>query len=176
MPFYVSVDDKQVLEVLQRIAERFQPKQMRPAMMQIGEKLLASTKKRFDMAVAPDGTPWAPIKPGTILAHIRMMSSQSKYWERSGKNKGALKTAAVGRALHPLIATGRLQKSLNYRILDDGAGVAIGTGRALGETDASVHQFGTKHIPARPFLGLSTDDKTTVLEILNKMLNPGGTP
>ncbi|MDR3351626.1 MAG: phage virion morphogenesis protein [Zoogloeaceae bacterium] len=70
MPLYVSVDDKQVLEVLQRIAERFQPKQMRPAMMQIGEKLLASTKKRFDMAVAPDGTPWAPIKPGTILARI----------------------------------------------------------------------------------------------------------
>jgi phage gpG-like protein len=49
------------------------------------------------------------------------------------------------------------------------------------KTDAAVHQFGTgragkRHnivIPARPFLGLSSEDEVMALDILNNFIRAG---
>jgi phage gpG-like protein len=191
----VSVDDAQVLTVLRRMAERFQANRMRPAMKEIGEKLAASTRRRFDTATAPDGAPWAPLKSGSVLARIQSMTNTRSAWTRAGVDKGRLTSRAAARALHPLVATGRLRGSVAYQVIDGGAGVAVGVKRNYGNNvGPQVHQFGaiirprTKKalaipmpdgsmrfvkqvaIPARPFLGLSEDDKTTVLDVLNRML------
>ena len=172
----VTVDDKTVLDVLNRIMQSFTPAGMRGAMLEIGEELAESTRRRFETASDPEGNPWPALKEGTVLARYRYLLGEGRaIHEKKGANAGRLKTAAVPSLLRPLDATGELKKSIRYQITDGGAGVEIGTNRTFSESKsvgAEVHQFGAKNgkIPARPFLGLSTDDKTTVLEILNELL------
>ena len=84
-------------------------------------------------------------------------------------------------AIRPLIASGELSRTIRYQITDGGAGVEIGTNRTFSEgrnVGAEVHQFGTTdgRIPARPFLGLSTKDKTTALDILTKLMDNAARP
>ena len=151
----VTFDYQTVLAKLNEIAARLTPAGMRPAMREIGEELSESTKRRFATGIGPDGSPWAPLKPGTVLARLAKLG-----------------TAAGSK---PLIATGELSRFIRYRVTDGGAGVEIGTNRTFNEgrrVGAEVHQFGTQRIPARPFLGLSGEDKTTVLDILNQFLAP----
>ena len=177
--FTVECNSQTVLQQLAKLAARFEPKGMRPVMMEIGETLSEATKRRFDAAVAPDETPWLPLKKGTVLARIQRVlynygrpGLKKSYANKDGslnkRGKQAHDKAAKG---HPLIDTGQLKRSIRYRILNGGAGVAIGTDRFSGEWEggAAVHQFGSRdgRIPARPFLGLSKDDELKVLDILS---------
>jgi hypothetical protein len=69
--FTVECNSQTVLQQLAKLTARFEPKGMRPVMMEIGETLSEATKRRFDAAVAPDETPWLPLKEGTVLARIQ---------------------------------------------------------------------------------------------------------
>lgn len=113
-----------------------------PVFQDIGEAMLNRTRERFNSQTAPDGTPWAALSPG--------------YKKRKKRNKDKI-----------LTLYGRLRGTLNYR-----AGpreVRIGTPLIYGAT----HQFGDqqRHIPARPFLGLSQSDEQELLDILNDHLS-----
>jgi phage virion morphogenesis protein len=113
-----------------------------PFFQDIGEALLNSTRERFRSQTAPDGTPWAALTTG--------------YQARKKKNQNLI-----------LTLNGYLHGTLNVR-----AGpqeVRIGTPLIYGAT----HQFGRpeKNIPARPFLGLSADDETMILDALNDWLS-----
>ncbi len=112
-----------------------------PALRDIGEALLNSHHRRFEEQVAPDGTPWAPLSPA--------------YQAKKKKNKDKI-----------LVLDGYLSGLLTYQVSSDG--LELGTNRIYGAT----HQFGApqRNIPARPFLGLSEDDRTEVLEILSDHL------
>ncbi len=112
-----------------------------PAFRDIGESLLNSTRERFRTSTAPDGSRWLPLKPATLAKHRR-----------------------VGVGTRPLILYGRLFGTLNYRATKDS--VRVGTPLEYGAT----HQHGRGHIPARPFLGLSADNQTEVVAILNDYL------
>lgn len=61
-----------------------------------------------------------------------------------------------------------LRDTIRYNLLPNG--VEIGTNRFAGEWTggAAVHQFGSKNgrIPARPFLGISAADRSTILSTL----------
>lgn len=112
-----------------------------PAFQDIGEALLNSTRERFSAQTAPDGTPWAALSPD--------------YAQRKKKNRDKI-----------LTLSGDLRGLLNYQ-----AGprdVRIGTPLIYGAT----HQFGApeRHIPARPFLGLSSADETELLDLLQDHL------
>jgi phage gpG-like protein len=176
-PFSLVIDDRHVLDVLARLAVCTSPAGLRPAMKEIGEELAESTRQRFKFAVAPDGTPWSPLKPGTVLARYRkMMGESSGNYKKDGSlsKRGQIRSAGyLAAAKNPLRATGELARGIRSQITDGGASVEIGTNRTFSESKgvgAEVHQFGTRTIPARPFLGLSERDKTTVLDILNELL------
>lgn len=111
------------------------------AFADIGEYLLISHRERWDQQVSPDGTPWAPLAP--------------KYQARKKKNQD--KT---------LLLEGDLRDLLRYQASPDG--LEFGTDRIYGAT----HQFGREEagISARPFLGLSDQDRTEVLAILQEHL------
>ena len=182
MSITVEFDDREVLDVLRRVMERFTPAGMRPAMKEIGEALAASTKQRFSTSVAPGGSPWPALKPGTVLARYQKMMGQlgRSHFKKDGSlsARGTGAAARIGAAsVKPLVDTGQLSRSIAYQITDGGAGVAIGTNRFAGEWrgGAAVHQFGSRdgHIPARPFLGLSPQDKRTVLDILTELFQAG---
>jgi phage gpG-like protein len=177
--FSVVVENRQVLDVLRQLTQRMSPAGLRPAMLEIGEDLAESTKRRFATATAPDGSAWAPLKEGTVLARYqKMMGGLGKsHYKKDGtlNKKGQTAGAAIQSAsAKPLIDTGQLAHSIRYQPIDGGAGVEVGTNRFADawEGGAAVHQFGSEkaHIPARPFLGLSRADETTVLDILQTFL------
>jgi phage gpG-like protein len=200
-----TYDDKTVLAALNQLTRNFTPAGMRPVMMEIGEELAESTRRRFATATAPDGSPWKPLASGTVLARHRemidrwdamrsdMAARRKSFYKKDGSlNKRGQQRIGKFRTADdkPLNATGELSRSIRYQVTGGGAGVEIGTNRMY----AATHQFGatirpkTKKalaipvgeddlrlvkkvtIPARPFLGLSAQDKTTVLDILRHFI------
>lgn len=139
---------------------------MSPAMLAIGEALTESTKQRFDTSTAPDGSKWKANAEGTVLSVLNKISGA---YTKKGKISAKGTKVAIGKK--PLVETGILQDTIQYQLLNGGNGVEIGTNRFAGEWDggAAVHQWGSNDgtIPARPFLGLSADDETTVLDIMD---------
>lgn len=148
----IEIDDRAVLSALNDLLRRGQD--LRPAFQDIGELLVASTKRRFSEGEAPGGTPWAPNKPSTLAR---------KHDAR------------------PLIgASHRLSTEIHYRATADS--LEVGSPMEYAATQqfgASKGKFGaTRHgvpipwgnIPARPFLGLSQADERNILDTLNEYL------
>ena len=177
----IEIEDTTVLSRLSELSAALTPAGMRVAYGEIGEQLVDSTQRRFDTSTAPDGSPWAPLKAGTVLAALQTLFGnredrvykKNTRWGKKGEEKKDVKTFRANRK--PLVATGLLQGNVHHQVND--GGVDIGTNRFVGdfEPGEAVHQFGSKNgrIPARPFLGLSASDKTTVLEIVGRHLRGG---
>lgn len=147
----IEIDDSDVLAALNGLLAA--GKDLTPAYQDIGEYLVQSTKNRFAAGEAPDGTPWAPLSPVTVArkGHSRPLIGESR----------------------------RLGTEISYLVLGDG--VEVGSPMEY----AATQQLGAKKgsftggrapwgdIPARPFLGLSEDDKAAVLDILQEHLEGG---
>lgn len=146
----IEINDAQVRAVLNRLAKR--GRNPRPALLEIGEELRDSTLKRFAASTGPDGSRWAPNQPSTLAR-----------W-RGGAKK-------------PLIGEGKaLSTQISYRVAADA--VYIGSPMKY----AATQQFGAKKgalgtsrrggplpwgdIPARPFLGISAEDRKTIEAII----------
>lgn len=110
---------------------------LRPALTAIGEYLLAATEDRFAEQVDPAGRPWAPLSPGYRAKKRR---HQDLILVLNGYLKGTLAKR---------VSAGRLE---------------IGSNRVY----AATHQLGddSRNIPARPFLGLSGENKAEILSLL----------
>lgn len=165
----ITIDDAEVIARLRQLAERVGDAGMRPAYASIGELLMESTKRRFETGTAPEGARWAPLAPATVLG--RLAEIGGAYTRKTGKLSAKGMRAVTG--MRPLVATGSLQDTITWQPIP--GGVAVGTNRFVEEWpdgSAAVHQFGSKdgHIPARPFLGLSADDRGEVLDILQRFL------
>ena len=113
-----------------------------PLMQAIGAVLENSTRERFSDKKAPNGLSWANLMPNTIKRKVN----------KHGQNAGIL------------VESGDLLSSLTY--VADKYEVSVGTPEIYGV----YHQFGTAHMPARPFLGISANDKQTVQEMINDYL------
>lgn len=146
----VSLDTSQIGNVLEELARRFGD--LTTPFNDIGEYLHQSTEERFQRKVAPDGSPWAPLSAVTLARK---------------KGTGILREK------------GTLQDTLRKQVTS--TELAFGTDRPYG----AVHQFGQKKgasgsskgrpipwgdIPARPYLGLSSDDEAEVVLIIHDYL------
>ncbi|WP_164273423.1 phage virion morphogenesis protein [Stenotrophomonas sp. B1-1] len=154
----IVADEGQLGRQLQQLIER--AGDLGDALGEIGEIVTASTQARFGQGVDPSGSPWAPLAASTLAQK---------------KGPGTLRES-----LH-------LQGSIRYQV--EGEAVRIGTDVPY----AAAHQFGTpawvirprngkalawpgaahpvkqvNHpgLPARPFLGLSTEDEDNILAML----------
>jgi phage virion morphogenesis protein len=107
-------------------------------MPRLGEYLQASTQDRFKTQTAPDGSPWDALAPRTL--------------ERKKHNRDKV-----------LTARGFLRRGIRYQVLDKST-VQVGTDSVY----AATHQYGRDeaHIPARPFLGLSSADRREITAII----------
>ena len=116
---------------------------LRPALTEIGEYLLEATEDRFVEQSDPAGRPWARLSPG--------------YKKRKRKHQDLM-----------LVLDGYLKGTLAKRV--SGARLEIGSNRIY----AATHQLGdaARNIPARPFLGLSVQDKAEVVAIIGDYLAP----
>ena len=132
---------------------------------EIGEVMIQSTKDRFPQGIAPDGTPWAPKSQATIQA------------QRRGEGRG--RNARVD--FRPLFGPSRsLSTQISYIAGPDSvewgsnliyAGVQqLGAGKGAFGTMSNGSPIPWGQIPARPFLGLSTQDNETIVATVEDWL------
>lgn len=120
-------------------------KDLSSVMTDIAEHLYTITDESFDNETAPDGTPWEDLKPAT--------------WRYKKTDK-------------ILYEEGTLRGSLYIWSSDSEARIGVNA-TSKGYPYPIVHQFGSKHVPARPFLPIDSEGnmyKEVVNEILNMLV------
>jgi phage virion morphogenesis protein len=133
-----------------------------PAMQEIGEFLAASTKDRFPTGTAPDGSAWAPKSPTTLARYGARFSNRVDHRPLYGPS-GQLSTRIFYEASRNQVRIG--SPMIYAAVMQFGAAKG-----AFGKTSrGGPIPWGT--IPARPFLGLSTNDETGILEIIEEYLS-----
>jgi phage virion morphogenesis protein len=143
----IEVDDHQILAALQQLQRL--AGDLRPALDEIGVDLVESTKRRFETTSAPDGSEWA----------LNSVLSTLLYKEGDRPLTGE---------------TGVLMDTINYsataNLLEVGSPMEYAAMQQFGGTKAEFpHLWGD--IPARPFLGLSEDDRSNLLAILQRHID-----
>lgn len=141
----VKVNSDQVQAALQAALDK--TNNLKPALQEIGDNLIVSTRERFDTKQAPDGTPWKRNSPLTQLLKGR----DDPLIGESGGRGGLLGS------FHPNVSGNKLEfgNSKEYAAMQH-----------FGGKTSPRSKYPNTTIPARPFLGLSSDDKNQVLNIL----------
>ena len=140
-------------ELRQRLAQLSRDSQdLSPAMEAISEILVASTEDAFENERSPDGTPWAPLADSTLKRRLK-----------------------AGRDGPILQITRDLLRSIDSD--HDRTSAVAGTNVIY----AATHHFGHEHdnlfgrgieatIPARPFLGVSSNHARDIVRALQDHL------
>lgn len=141
----LKADNRRVLDALNGLLQRGQD--MRPALQDMGEYFIVSTKRRFATKTAPDGTRW--------------------------KENADITVALKGHDDELIGESGRLANEIHYRAdsrsLSWGSSLVYAGMQQLGGLKSAYpHLWGD--IPARPFLGISSEDEKQLLEILQEHL------
>lgn len=116
---------------------------LQPALAQIGEYLLESHQSRFQLEVAPDGTPWAPLAPETLA-------------RKKGEDR-------------ILQETGMLRDTLSY----DASATELLFGSNLEYAATHQFGREEDGIEARPFIGITDgpwQDNVEILDILREYI------
>jgi phage gpG-like protein len=152
--------DKCLDQALDKLKER-----RRAVLEAVGEALVSGTAKRFEKGVGPDGKAWEPSGRAwrAGLGHAAR--------KKTAKRKGRRFKAASGAWGKTLLDTGRLRTSISAKT----AGNEVFVGSNLEY--ARIHQLGGKAgrgrktaLPARPYLGISEEDKEEVAGIIGDYL------
>jgi phage virion morphogenesis protein len=116
----------------------------------IGVEIETQTQNRFDTKIDPQGNRWKDIADAT-----------EKYYRRRGKKLD-------GKPRPPLLISGSLRDSIVSEVQSGNWSVIVGAAKEY----ADVHQFGyaAKNIPARPFVGISSENETELNTIIENFL------
>ena len=174
----IDLVNRSGLDYLQGIVARSQ--NLRPLLLEIGEDLTESTKKRFDTATDPDGNAWAPNSEVTLARYGSLFAR---------KKDGSLTKASAQKLASKKPGTGEtrmLATTINYQVRgEDAVGVGspmiyAGTfhyGAKSGEFGFGIHATRNGSfpipwgdIPSRRFLGLSSVDKVNVAELVRSFM------
>lgn len=122
---------------------------MRPALSIIADEMMDSIRATFESQGRRGGGSWKALDPATV------------------KRK-----AAAGLDPRILIATGELMDSMTVR---GDPNQILRIGRAHVElssrlADAPVHQYGNEHVPARPFIKITTGDRKRWVNVVRDQL------
>ena len=175
-------------EVGSKFARLFEDRDTTDLHQDIGEHLINSTDERFVAQKAPDGAPWAPLSPATLVSGYRKKRKGNKPFKRS-RGGGSEQTAGFSRyvankkILQEQGIRGGLRGSINYRA-DDGS-VVLGANKVyaaaqhfgLGErSSVSITKRGSTpgrgfgKLPARPFVGVSDEDERVIADIVRRWI------
>ena len=169
-----TVNDAQARAMLARLGEPG----TQDLMPRLGEYLQASTQKRFKSQTAPDGTAWAPLQPRYAR---RKKYAKDKVLTLRGYLRSGIRYQVTGAAevevgsntkyaaIHQLggsIDQNAQSRKMRYRSV---AGRVLFAGRKhkRGVTERWVTRGAYQvNIPARPFLGISTEDDKEIRSII----------
>ncbi len=154
----ITITPQAALAALEDLERRISDPWQR--MQSLGEYMVNSTKERIKSGgPAPDGTPYAPKSPVTMANYMR---------KREGVNAT------------PLNHLGDLFRQIHHDAASDSVEISANT------IYAAVQQFGARqgafcrtkrngpipwgNIPARPFIGLSTEDEANIEDEVTEYL------
>lgn len=168
----IEADDRNVLAALNDLSGKIGD--LSQVLSDIGETLIESTKRRFDSSTGPDGEAWAPNTQTTILQYL------GAYKSSFSRKTGLISAKGAERAMNkkPLIGETRsLMSTINWQ-LDGPNKLFVGSPMiyaGVQQFGASAHKFGAApwgDIPARPFLGISEEDRRDILDVITDYLMP----
>lgn len=116
-----------------------------PALTDIGESLLISTRQRFDDETDPAGIDWRPLLPKTVKAKQRRINTGKPY-----------RTRATATSI--LKDTFTLRDSITYLV--EPTVLKVGTNV----------EYGIYNQASRPFLGLDKVDQLSIAQTLSDFL------
>jgi phage virion morphogenesis protein len=140
---------------------------MTPAMQDIGEILVDSTRQRFPQGIAPDGSRWAPKSPVTL----------AKYGARSSNRIDVRPLFGPSGALSSQIFANPGPDSVEW-----GSPMIYAATQQFGAAQGAYGRTSRNgpipwgNIPARPFLGISAEDGTNILGALAEWLERAAAP
>ncbi|MDR0809538.1 MAG: phage virion morphogenesis protein [Gemmobacter sp.] len=164
----IEVRDAEVEQALSRLQSFMAD--LSEVMGKIGDHLVYSTQERMKAGQSPDGTPFAPRKASTLNAY-------KKREQKFGP--------------HPLWLTGTMRENIHFQsgsdfvrvgssaiqaaVMQFGAaqgefGARIGRAGKPGRRRDHFHHIPWGDIPARPFLGVSGQDRADILAIIGGAL------
>ncbi len=143
----ISFDNEQITTLLSQLEQA--GRNLEPVMKNIGEILLNSSRQRFQTGTAPDGEQWAVNSPITLA---------NKKGDRPliGETK-SLSTQIHYEATQEYVIVGSLMEYAGTQQF----------GATKGQYGVSI-PWGD--IPARPFLGISTEDESDIIALLSDYL------
>lgn len=168
----VEIDEASIVATLDRVARAVTD--LQPVMQDIGEEMVVSTRERFTAGTSPDGIAWTPKSAATIAAY-----------ERRGDTVDARPLFGPSRRLSSEIAwqaspTGvEWGSNLIYAAVMQFGAEQGAFGAQMGRTRPSETRPGSQDyffpipwgdIPARPFLGVSDEDRTSIISALEDWL------
>lgn len=142
----VVIDDKELMAALRKLQAHVD--NMQPVFEDIGEKLLASTKRRFGTKTSPDGDSWLGNSDVTI-------ANKGRDWALTGQS-GLLRDGLFAQA-----------SADGLEVVDPMEYAAM---QQFGGTKAEFPAL-WGDIPARPFMGLSDADRNDALDIISGHLD-----
>lgn len=169
----VELQDLGAREALRDLLGRMD--NLKPFYAAVGERILSSTKDRFETQSDPTGAAWAPLAPRTIKQRqkrgqlpLTILRSNSKG--RSGSSLAGsinyIATADDVRVGSPKVQAailqlgGTIQKKASSRVM---AGRRFAKRGTEGGKEVSIKAHSIT-IPARPYIGISAADEEGILE------------
>lgn len=144
----------------------------RPVFEVLGDLLEDTTQKRFDQGVSPEGTPWAP-KSQTTIDNYKRRGLTVNFKPLFGPNEDGLPLrrsffhTATATSLE--LGTNKIQAA----VMQFGASKGqFGTyeGKGFGGSTPTI-SIPWGDIPARPFLGISVEDRGLISETIEEWLD-----
>lgn len=158
----ISAGGGRIGQELERLAAKLAD--LHDPLAEMGEMLVASTHARFGQGVTPEGAPWAPLAPSVVA-----QKKGPGILRESFHLQGSIRYQVSGDELRvgtDLPYAAAHQFGLPARTIRPKAGKAL----AWPGAKHPVHQVNHPGLKARPFLGLSAEDETAMLGVLQDYL------
>jgi len=158
-----EINDEQVLLALSKLGQQLTD--MTEVFQVLGEALEDSTERRFDEGVSPEGIPWAPKSPATIAAY-EARGYTVNFKPLFGPN---LDGRPLRQSFFRQVTATELEIGTNKV---QAAVMQFGAAKGAFGTDAKGNSVPWGNIPARPFLGISTEDRDMITLTVEEWLDP----
>jgi len=157
----IELKDDEISAALDRVARNLTD--MSPLMNSIGELVEFQTEQRFEEGVSPEGVPWAPKSEATRAAYERRGVAVD-YRPLFGPNvDGEPLRKSFSRSYGPdfvEVGTNKIYSAV----------MQFGAKQGAFGADAAGHPVPWGNIPARPYLGISEENRTQILEEIDEWL------
>lgn len=148
-------------------------------MDEIGQTMVLSTKTRMSKGISPDGSPFAPRSPVTLARYARENKKYGPHplWLTRNMQQNIAHSAGSD---HVRWGSSAIQAAAMHFGAEQGEfGARTGLTRPSDKRPKSQQYFMTMpwgRIPARPFVGLSEQDRTDIADILGEWFDRATNP